>query len=186
MKLAIFIFMIFSLALMSYRCKSQQFSLKNVDSELSHFIDTVKPMTIKRGMYNVYILKVVDSCISINFVCNDFELNYISQKKYYFVRNGEYVILIANEDQIKPFKDYFKSELLTDSSYRLISQKLLSKKTGFITGVYKGVLLCSSSGIVTKDFFKNAENMPKKMWAFDRMPQDITIEKLDPPNKRKK
>jgi hypothetical protein len=149
-----------------------------IKSELIKFIDTVKTNSIKNGKYNVYTMKIVDSCVSFGMMCNSYELNYISLKKYYFQLNDDLILALIDDSIIEDYKAFFNIKLLEGEDSLILKNKLLSKTKGFISGIYKGELLCFDSKGHSKTFYRNTDDMPVYMWAFDIFPQGGYLRKM--------
>jgi hypothetical protein len=162
-----------------YNCKAQDSTLNQIRNELNHFIDTVKPLSIKNGKYNVYIIKSVNNCLSICFIDSETSLDHISTKKYYFLNKNEIVMLIVDDDEnIKKYSSYFDVKMISDDSMNIIRSKLFPKSKGAISGISKGLLICFVQGKMKRVFYENSEQMPIEFKYFDIAPSKVKIEKV--------
>lgn len=176
------------LAFIASYCCIAQHNDKNshilVEKELQSFIDTVKPMSLYDGKYNVYVMNVVqgDSSslyFSFGYIMNAYNLNYIQAD--FFAKIGSEIVLFQIKDSLNfQLLTHFNALKIEGDNVDVIKAKLNHEEGVFLNGVGQGEVCRIRNGIVKTKFYESASSMPKiyKYYDVDELWKDMYIKEV--------
>lgn len=191
------------LTIQSFASCSQGFEIQqnefinSINSEIDTFITQVQARSINDGQYQVYVIYIHEADYSSNKIC--FTLGHISNEdeldlipsQYLLKRNGQFVLAIfdeaLNQDVKQSLSELFTNFLREDESseYMNIKNRLFrTSNTGNstaprgITYVPKGFVYCEKNGKASRQYIKDANEIPIEKSIYKYWPGGI-IEELE-------
>ena len=148
-----------------------------IKKDIEWFINKVKPGSVGKGEYNVYVAKIFKDeggyCVTIGFLQDSLSVSYVSQFKYYTKINEELVLLDYGDD----FKEEFGSE--NADIVRLVDQRIIAMKIyldGIIIGTTPGYVCCYDGESSRKMYYENSDQIPSNRAIFRYTPKGELIE----------
>lgn len=153
--------------------------LDTISKELDSFIAKVKPMTVKDGQYNVYVVTIRQKSndelqLSINFINNEKRIDELTTK-FYCERGNEFVLFDINRDYVLLYIKYFNLKSLNSNAIERIRPKLFPVEKGGITGRNKSLLINYKRDKFNKVFYMDVDQMPEDMQIL-KWPENARIE----------
>jgi len=157
------------LSLLSAGCITKHMVTKKVVNEIRHFIDTVKVNVKGLSKSFVYVLVGIEAdsinkcdCFSLSYILHDFEFT-DERTNYYFKIDTNYILAYINESTINHylFKGLGIKKIDSKIEDKILNKLCPSKKNGSVWSyIAKGEIICIHNDIMTKQFFRNAYQMP--------------------------
>lgn len=163
-------------------CSHKKFDL--FKEELNFFIDTIKPNSIGRGKYLVFVANIHYSnssknhfCFTLGYILNSFELEYVSANYVYYFKDE--IVLISTDRKINNFFiDPCFKKIEEEDSIK-IRKKLFPEEDGGITAITRGYIYCQEADTISKTFYQNSDEIPLEKSIYKYFPSGGTIEQIE-------
>ncbi|MDP2722752.1 MAG: hypothetical protein Q8O72_08345 [Bacteroidales bacterium] len=148
----------------TYADEKKPVNFREIEKELTWFIDRVKSDSIELPDHKIFIAKLYTNnedcnyCLTIGYILNDFSLRNLRNFNYSLTIDNEVVILYI--DKSLSGKVMFTNiQSLEPINMEAIQKKLSNEFV--ILGTTPGLVCCFKDDVVERTYFANSDDFPK-------------------------